>query len=110
MEKNLIPAPIDEKNVTSDWIAEIFDNYGDYCIMNGNKCVGFVKDSVCTCMYIDNHIIWYFPMVFATDVKASWDELIKRLKKHDAPPLVVKYDFSQADSFFLKQSFYWEND
>lgn len=109
MEKKLIPAPIDNKNVTTDWIEEIFDNFGD-CISSGNKFTGFVKDSVCCCEHINNHLFWHIPQNFAKDAKASWDELIRRLKEHDTPPLIVKYDESMKDELLLLQSFYWTND
>lgn len=109
MEKKLIPAPIDEKNVTSDWIAEIFDNCGD-CVMHDNKFTGFVKDSVCCCEYINNHLFWHIPQNFAKNARESWDELIRRLKEHDTEPLVVKYDESMKDELLLLQSFFWYND
>lgn len=109
MKKNLIPAPIDEKNVTSDWIGEIFDNYGDY-VMCDNKFTGFVKGTVCYCEYINNHLFWQVSMNFAKDAKASWDELIRRLKEHDTPQLVVEYDDSMKDELLLLQNFYWKNE
>lgn len=104
-----IIAPIDNKNVTTDWIEEIFDNCGD-CVRNDNKFTGFVKDSVCCCEFINNHLFWHIPKDFAKNAKESWEELIKRLKEHDTPPLFVKYDDSMKDELLLLQSFYWLED
>ena len=55
--ERLIPAPIDEKNITSDWIEDIFDN----CCFGGkgnNIYVGFIKDCVVLCEYHGNVINW----------------------------------------------------
>ena len=109
MEKKLIPAPLDEKNVMTDWIGEIFDDYD--CTYDGKRTyTGFVKGSVCSCMYHNNHIIWQINQHFSVDAKLSYEELIKRLKEHDTPPLVIKYDTSMKKELFLLQKFYWEDD
>lgn len=109
MEKKLIPAPIDGKNVTTDWIEEIFDNCGD-CVRNGNKFTGFVKGSVCCCQHLSNNLFWHINKDFAENAKDSWDELIRRLKEHDTPSLVVKYDESMKDDLLLLQRFFFCTD
>ena len=106
MEKKLIPAPIDGKNVTTDWIEEIFDNCGDR-VRNGNKFTGFVKGSVCCCQHLSNNLFWHINKDFAENAKDSWDELIRRLKEHDTPSLVVKYDESMKDDLLLLQRFFF---
>jgi len=106
--KKLIPAPIDEKNVTTDWIEEIFDN-GD-CARYLNRRTGFVFGSVCSCIYKGNHILWQINKEYADDAVKSYDQLIKRLKEHDTPPLVVLYDTSKREELFLLQTFHWEDE
>ena len=110
MEKKLIPAPIDEKNVTTDWIAEIFDNCGD-CVRSNKKFVGFVNDSVCFCEYSNYHLLWYMPVSLARNLKDSWDELIRRLKEHDTPPLIVSYYINEGEQYYeLRQDFFWKDE
>ncbi len=109
MEKKLIPAPLDGKNVTTDWIEEIFDDGN--CTYDGKETyTGFVKGSVCCCIYHGYHIIWHINKDFAANAKQSYEELIKRLKEHDTPSLVVKYDTSMKKELFLMQKFYWEDE
>ena len=108
-ENSLIPAPIDGKNILTDWIEDVFDNYGD-CVRNGNKFVGFVKNSVCCCQHLNHHLFWHIDKDFAVNAKESWDELIRRLKEKDSPELVVKYDESMKKELMLMQSFYFRAD
>lgn len=109
MEKKLIPAPIDEKNVTSDWIEEIFDDGN--CTRGGrNMVTGFIGGSVCSCIYKGNHILWQINKEYADNAEKSYDQLIKRLKEHDTPPLVVLYDTSKREELFLLQTFHWKDE
>ncbi len=109
MEKKLIPAPLDEKNVTTDWIESVFDYY-DYTYDGKNTYTGFVKGSVCCCVYHGNHIIWHINQHYSVNAKQSYEELIKRLHEFDTAPLVVKYDTSMREELFLMQKFYWEDE
>ena len=44
-EAKLIPAPLDEKNLTTDWIEEAFDNYSCSCGgKRNNVYTGIVED------------------------------------------------------------------
>lgn len=109
MSKKLIPAPIDEKNVTSDWIEEIFDD-NNYTYDGRNMYVGFVMGSVCCCMYHKNRIFWQIVQDFAKKALESYNELLRRLREHDEPPIVVKYDTSLYDRLLLLQQFYFEDE
>ena len=109
MEKELIPAPIDNKNVMKDWIEEIFDDYD--CTYDGkNKYTGFVKESACSCIYMNNNIFWQIHQHFSKDALSSYQELIKRLKEHDTPSLLVKYDDSMKSELLLLQRFFFRAD
>lgn len=57
----VIPAPIDEKNVTTDWIEELFDDYS--CIWGGKSggvAIGFRDDHPFMASVSDNTIVWRF--------------------------------------------------
>jgi len=111
---NLIPAPIDGKNITTDWIEEIFD--GQCSTSNGKTYLGFVKDLPIRCDIIENALCWQF--LVPTDwwhrdvVIPAMEELTKRLQvKDDADEghrIHVRYRKSGNDTI-LWQEFYWNN-
>ena len=92
MAKEIILAPIDQKNVMSDWIAEIFDD-GDCTSDGGNKLVGFIKGYPVYAKWFSNQIWWNF--VQGQDTGAC-KELIRRLDEHEDPKSVL---FSRRDIF-----------
>lgn len=105
MEITLVPAPIDEKNITSDWIEEIFDDCN--CTFSGNTVTGFINGAACTCTYQKNHIYWEIHKFFGGNDRI-YNELVKRLKERDVVPyIVVKYDDSLSKELMLKQSFFF---
>lgn len=111
MKEKLIPAPLDEKNVTTDWIDDIFDD--SRCIQNGSGTyTGFVEDSVCSCLVGRHTIIWEINSNYSRDAEKSYNELEKRLKAIDNenPDLVVKYDTSMKEMLFLGQKFYFKDE
>lgn len=111
MEKKLIPAPIDGKNVTSDWIDEIFDDGN--CTRGGrNMVTGFIGGSVCCCWITGHLIFWQIAQDFANNAGCCYDLLLKRLKKHDDDEnLVVKYDTSmKKEKLLLLQKFYFKDE
>ena len=77
--ERIIKAPIDEKNVTSNWIEEVFDQ----SVMIDNVCTGFIRDCLVTCKYEDNNLYWEVETMFfniGKDADAAFTELKKRLK------------------------------
>lgn len=58
MAKNLSKAFVDEKDITTDWIEDIYN--GD-CIKQGRKYVGFYQDEVLVCKCTLDEITWTFP-------------------------------------------------
>lgn len=56
--ERLIPAPLDNRNVTTDWIENLFD---EYHAMKENNCyVGFYKGIPMVCDFVlDNQAIFY---------------------------------------------------
>ena len=58
-ENKLIPAPLDEKNVTTDWIEMVFDDYN--CTCGGHKdrsYVGFVNECAVLARIHNNSLWW----------------------------------------------------
>lgn len=56
--KNLSKAFVDEKDLTTDWIEDIYN--GD-CVKQGRKYVGFYQDEVLVCKCTLDEITWTFP-------------------------------------------------
>ena len=79
MEQKLIKAPIDGKNISTDWIDCIFDG-GNFCWTSG-KYVGFIKDVPVICEYWSNIINWE---LFGDEkIPEALAELKKRLNQFD---------------------------
>ena len=51
-----IIAPIDEKNVFTDWIEDVFDNLN--CVQNGRQALGFINDDPVYAYWEKNCITW----------------------------------------------------
>ena len=97
----MIPAPIDEKNVTTDWLEYIFD-FADF-VCNGDVLLGFVggKPVMATVDY--NTVTWQF----INDGDTS--ELKTRLLGHDDDndDLLCRYEEGEGR---IKQSFFFSED
>ena len=51
-----IIAPIDEKNVCTDWIEDVFDDLS--CVKNGRQAMGFINDAPVYTYWEKNCITW----------------------------------------------------
>lgn len=106
MERKTYPAPIDGKNVTHDWIEDIFDNQS--CLYGKNSMLGYINDEVVLARWEENRLMWEF-------IKKSYlnsillSTLIKRLAEHYdlMGDLVEKFDLQENT---LVQSFYWKEE
>lgn len=106
MSKNLIPAPLDEKNVMTDWIMEIFDNYGD-CVCNGKQYVGFVSNVPVYARYYGNTIVWMVIYTISPDHTIS--VLQSRLKEHEDTESSL-FSKMTIEENVLYQEFFWLDD
>lgn len=111
--KNLIPAPIDGKNIMTDWIEEMFDF--QCATSNGKIYLGFVQDLPIRCDIIGNELWWRFltPTAFyCEELAPAMEELTKRLQTKDEADeehrICVRYRKS-GDGTLLWQTFYWNN-
>ena len=110
MEK--IFAPIDGKNVGTDWIDDIFD-YSECTKMykySHKKVCGFVNGQLVECVYTleYNTIEWriYALYSFLDDVKA---ELLRRLKKYENEENELFSEYEESETYVI-QRFYWKED
>lgn len=109
-----INAPIDGKNVTTDWIEEIFD----HCNAVGGSKYGAER----LCGYVDNNLVegWYrrggnviswtiYGVVTEDYLNEVKDELTKRLKEHEDPDREL-FSEIKDEGHILFQSFYWRQE
>ena len=93
-------APIDGKNVSSDWIEDVFE--GNYAY-NGYTYLGFVKDSPVMAEIEGNTITWRWLTIFTEN-----DELIARLTAYDTEDSELACEYKQTNSA-VKQTFYFKD-
>ena len=116
-EAKLIPAPLDEKNLTTDWIEEVFDNYSCSCGgKRNNVYTGIVEDCPVSCFVTHNRVMWHVDPHIGGVPNAghAYCSLISRLKdlfdEDENPGIVVEYDDSMKDGYFLVQTFYFKDE
>lgn len=104
MEVKFIPAPLDDKNVMTDWIEDVFE-FGSGLFHMG-QWVGFVLSCPILATWHDNVLTWSF---IRGDIKTAQSELIKRLKVYEDEnvELFTKIEIVGND---VVQSFYWRNE
>jgi hypothetical protein len=102
-----IPAPIDEKNVCTDWIEEIFDYQS--CLRYKKRAVGFVDEEPVIASWEGNLLTWKFPVMRDFENSISLAYLKEKLERYSEynPELVEHYNVV-GDT--LEQRFYWRNE
>lgn len=114
MKQNVIPAPIDGKNITRDWIETIFDNC-DHIVggKSGNIFMGFVNGRPTNCFVNDNSILWHIDEYSCGSfvLKDAYNELLRRLKAADDESSDAIVDYSTfEDKPIIMQRFYFKVD
>lgn len=119
---NRMIAPIDEKNVCTDWIENIFDDYNLTQTQKGNtrKICGYINGELVECIYQfgENVLMWYIYSMYAKDYNVGevWKtlidartELIKRLENYENEGNDL---FSEIENFgtYLIQRFYFKGE
>ena len=107
-------APIDEKNVCSDWVEDVFSYSG--CVFTQKKSqhryMGFVDDVPLYCHYTNgtNVLVWQFVGdAKDCDVQSAQSTLMKTLKEYDdANPELLQEFTTEGNTIY--QSFYWNPD
>lgn len=111
--KNLIPAPIDDKNITTDWIEEIFDDQS--ALRSKHGFMGFIAGVGVVCYIKGNKLQWmlihggYYES--ENDRRKALDTLYKRLqeKDKDNEEYDITTEYYRIGLIGLSQSFYWSN-
>lgn len=95
------PAPLDDKNVMTDWIEEVFDWQSG--LYHKNQCVGFIFNCPVLATWHDNVLTWHF---ISEEFKTAQSVLCERLKEKED---VNSELFSQLEIVYrdVKQYFYW---
>ena len=107
MAKELIPAPIDGKNVCTDWIEEIFDY--QTCLWGKKSAMGFVKGEPVIALWEQNLLTWKFPLKRNLEGSISLAYLKDRLEEYsEYNQELVEYYNVVGDT--LEQRFYWRNE
>lgn len=100
-EKELIPAPIDEKNVSSDWIEDIFDNnLGIGC---GKSAVGYIANLPVYVAWNSNYVVW--KIIIGGD--ELLDEIERRLAAYEEDDSNLMSKRKKIGTIIL-QTFYWK--
>ena len=73
----LQPAPIDEKNVTSDWIEDVFDD----CVECGHSMVGYINGIPVFAHWQDHFLTW--EVVGTKEIQETSNELKRRLAEYE---------------------------
>ena len=112
--KNLIPAPLDEKNIVTDWIEDVFDY--QTAVSNNGIYLGFVDDIPMRCDIMGNKAHWM--IAFGGYVSLSEDarrsalnELKRRLQviDQDNEDNGIVVDYNDIVLVGIIQSFYFIN-
>ena len=82
MGEKKLPAMLDEKNVTTDWIEEIFD---DWQLAHGqHRLVGFICGCVMSARWYRNMVEWLVSKDMGGDYVSAFCILEQRLKARES--------------------------
>ena len=100
-------APIDEKNVCTDWIEDVFDD--NNCIWGKKSAVGYFKGEPVVVTWEGNVLYWRFPIISHLENSITLAYLKEKLCEwHDKESNLVDYFNVIGDT--LTQSFYFKED
>ena len=113
-----IPAFFDDKDVTTDWIEMVFDDYN--CTCGGHKgrsYVGFVNECAVLARIHNNSLWWnIMPEQYTEDkVQETYSILLERLKEYDSSDdntgLYCEYwDLLKHDGCLVQELYFKDND
>ena len=105
---NLIPAPVDDKNVSTDWIEDIFDDCAGVLLYH--TYVGVIAERLVTVQWDSNTITWQVIPNDGLNFGDAYFLLNERLTKYDNDDerLLVEYDRSRPATII--QRFYWKEE
>jgi len=79
--RGLTRARIDEKNVTTDWVEDVFDT----CVRHGDLIVGIIDGEAVVCEFDRTSIWWRVPLTdhVCDKLEKILDVLTERLEAYD---------------------------
>lgn len=107
-----IIAKIDGKNVGTDWLEDVFDDYDIIRTQKGNihRICGYIEGELveCTYQFGDNEMNWYIYTLYSRldDVKES---LKDRLAKYETDERELYSEIKEHESY-LTQNLYFKED
>lgn len=109
--RRLIPAPVDDKNITTDWIEEVFDDQS--ALRSKHGFMGFIADVGVVCYINGNKLQWM--LIHGgyhdseNDRRKALDTLYKRLqeKDKDNEEYDITTEYYRIGLIGLSQSFYF---
>ena len=105
-------APIDEKNVCSDWINEVFDDCE--CVESQKKSLckvcGFIGGELVECTYNFGHneIVWYLYTLYSK-LDETKSELLKRLQRYEGDESDLFSEITDNETS-ISQRFYFKGE
>lgn len=107
MKKELLPAPVDGKSVTHDWIENILDYHTGVW---GKRCiVGFVSESPVIVTWSGNMLTWKFPNMTSVQSSKELSVLKERLSVYDDANVDLIHKYSVVGNALI-QEFFWNNE
>jgi hypothetical protein len=102
-----IPAPLDGKNVTTDWIEGIFDDQN--CVEKKDCAVGFIQDQPVLVAWNGNSILWKFTELETIEGSIPLAVLKDRLKRFNDPERDLVDEFHIIRNILL-QKIFWKDE
>lgn len=105
-KEKLIPAPLDEKNVTTDWIEELFDDQS--ALYGKDKMLGFMNGAAVQASWSGNLLRWSVLCAKHADsieaIKKLRERYWERYPENESPFIVKE---SVYDGLCVMR-FYWK--
>ena len=110
MEEKLIQAPVDDKNVTTDWLESIFDS--DDFARDTCRMVGFICGCVVSARWYANVVDWLISQDMGGDYVTAMIILEERLRKAESPEqgIYSKIEHSREGRYGIRQKFYFRDE
>lgn len=110
MKKKAIPALMDEKDVTTDWIENVFDDWN--LAYSTRKVAGFISDCVVLAKWSQNEITWIVSKEMGGDYVSAFKILEERLKAFESEEQNVFsiIEHEADDRYCLYQRFFFRDE
>ena len=110
MRENLIPALLDEKDVTTDWIESVFDDW--HLAYGIHRVVGFVSGCLVSSKWYGNTVEWLVLKETGGDCASAFLILEERLKAFESEEQNVYSEIEHEGEgrYCIFQQFYFRGE